>query len=302
MKHKILFVDDDESILLSISRVLNSDKYEIITSLSGKKALELLKQESVSVIISDMLMPEMNGVEFLEKSIALCPEAIRVVLSGNAELELITESINKGNIWHYIPKPWHPSNLKITLNNAIDVYETRSNEKKLIRDLEIKTELLQSLNDHLEDLIEQRTWVIHKRTELLNDLLEGVDTEEIIQKACIVISQILHGKSVLVKSSYLKKVISNPPKEVLDEKLLNISKKCQDSNTNFISPDGIGLVLHKREAFLGTLLFYGNIGNDKEIGEVEDFVSVISFAISQKKIIDRTPDILKSIDSLIKDI
>lgn len=301
MKHKVLFVDDDKSILLSLKNDLTNHDYEIILTNSGDEALEVLEKEKVSVVVSDVLMPGMNGVEFLEKSIPLNPNSIRIVLSGNSELDLITDSINKGHIWQYIPKPWHKLKLRTTIKNAIDIFETKENEKRLVNELQEKNELLQNLNVNLENIVSQRTWLIRKRSELLNSLLEGCVTEEVIKNTCEVISKILNGKPVYVDSKLLSQGLSTNSKNVIPDQLMEISKKCEKNKESYISKNGIGLVLHNLDTYLGTLLYFWEENIDKKIDDVEDFVYVITFALSQKKVLESTPEIIQTINSIIED-
>jgi two-component system sensor histidine kinase/response regulator len=120
--HTLLCVDDETDILDTIERLFRK-KYRVLKASSGKEALKLLKDEHVSLIISDQRMPEMTGVEFLEKSIAIRPSAVRMLLTGFTDVESVISAINTGQIYRYITKPWDPRDLTAAVDRAIERYE-----------------------------------------------------------------------------------------------------------------------------------------------------------------------------------
>ena len=96
-KGKILFVDDEENILRSLQRLFMDEEVEVFTASSGAKGLEILAREAgVGVIVSDQRMPEMTGVDFLEKSKAISPQSIRILLTGYADVNAAIDAINRG--------------------------------------------------------------------------------------------------------------------------------------------------------------------------------------------------------------
>jgi len=131
----ILIVDDQPEILNALERLLK-DKYKIFRSDSGKNALEILKKNPIPVIISDQRMPEMTGVEFLEKSIKIRPDAIKLLITAYADINASISAVNKGNIFHYISKPWEDDELLLIVQRAFERYqlieENQSLNKKLV--------------------------------------------------------------------------------------------------------------------------------------------------------------------------
>ncbi len=147
MSSLILIVDDDILILNAVKRLLRRDKrFTILTFNSANDALEKLKTLSPAVILSDMRMPEINGLTFLSKAKEICPDSIRIILSGYADTSLIIDSINLGEIWRYLLKPWDDSNLIQTISNARDLYESRRRE-------EAAQEKIIQLNRRLQNII-----------------------------------------------------------------------------------------------------------------------------------------------------
>jgi serine phosphatase RsbU (regulator of sigma subunit)/FixJ family two-component response regulator len=128
----ILCVDDEITVLDSIRQELKSvfnKKYQIEVAQSGEEGLELLKDllnESViiPVIISDQLMPGMKGDEFLTQVNRIDPSIKKILLTGQASIQSISNAINKANLYRFLQKPWHAEDLKITIEEAIKSYVT----------------------------------------------------------------------------------------------------------------------------------------------------------------------------------
>jgi len=114
----ILIVDDEPAILESLELTLGSD-YRVHTATSGEEGLEILEREDISLIISDQVLPSMNGVEFLEKALELNPQAIRMMLTGYADIGSLTRAINEGRIYRFIPKPWEPEEVRLNVKRAL---------------------------------------------------------------------------------------------------------------------------------------------------------------------------------------
>lgn len=112
MKRSILLVDDDVNVLEGYKRHLHNE-YDVITFTSAQDALQYIQSNSsIALVISDYRMPDMNGVIFLEKVKELSPDSVRVMLSGQADLQAVIDVINKGNIFRFLTKPCQPDDLK----------------------------------------------------------------------------------------------------------------------------------------------------------------------------------------------
>lgn len=115
----ILFVDDEESILTTLRRFMRNSQYQCFYANSGKEALEIMENEVIDVVVSDMKMPEMNGEQLLREISAKYPETVRIVLSGFSEDELVMGAINQGHIWGFIHKPWNNTELAQAIDQAV---------------------------------------------------------------------------------------------------------------------------------------------------------------------------------------
>jgi len=105
MNRKVLLVDDDVNILAAYRRVLRG-KLELSVAESGKEALTILKRsDPFAVIVSDYRMPEMDGIEILARARELCPDTVRIMLTGQADMQAAIDAINQGNIFRFLTKP-----------------------------------------------------------------------------------------------------------------------------------------------------------------------------------------------------
>lgn len=142
---KILAVDDEQSSLNAIYRTLRRE-YDVILSLNGQSALEVLKTQKIAIILGDQRMPEMAGVEFFRKSINIQPQAVRILITGYSDIEAITQAINEGQIFYYINKPWEPEDLRIIIRRAGEQYVLVQENQRLMKELEAANQRLKAEN------------------------------------------------------------------------------------------------------------------------------------------------------------
>ena len=118
-KTKVLFVDDDERILNAL-KALFRDDYDVATSAGGEAAIEFLKKNPVEVVVSDQRMPGMVGVELLREVRKLAPRTIRILLTGYSDLAAMVGSINEGEVFRFVKKPWDNAEIRETMKEAAD--------------------------------------------------------------------------------------------------------------------------------------------------------------------------------------
>jgi response regulator RpfG family c-di-GMP phosphodiesterase len=129
---KVLLVDDDENILNAYKRNLRTS-FQIYTAISPKEALQILKEnEGIAVVISDYNMPEVNGIRFLNKVKEVWPDTVRILLTGNAELNMAIKAVNEGNIFRFLTKPCEQEILGSTIKQSIEQYKLITAEKELL--------------------------------------------------------------------------------------------------------------------------------------------------------------------------
>lgn len=117
----VLIVDDEEMVLTSLSAYLTLETtYEVVTFTSAARALQHLEKHDVGVIISDFLMPEMDGIAFLAKAKDLRPDAPRIILTGYADKENAIKAINQVGLYQYVEKPWDNDDLRLIIRNGLE--------------------------------------------------------------------------------------------------------------------------------------------------------------------------------------
>jgi serine/threonine-protein kinase len=119
-KPRVLFVDDEERVVNAL-RAIFRDTYDVETATSGEAALALLRAGKFHVIVSDQRMPGMLGVDFLREAKAISPDAVRILLTGYSDLAAIVGSVNDGEVYRFVSKPWNQDDLQATVGEAVTI-------------------------------------------------------------------------------------------------------------------------------------------------------------------------------------
>lgn len=133
-KLNVLIVDDEEDNLDLLYRTLRHD-FNILKTTSPLKALDILKENPIDLIITDHKMSEMDGVEFLKKSYDLYPSCVRLLVTAYSDSKILIDAINYGKVYRYIKKPWEPSELLMTVKAAAEYFLLKKENDRLIYDL-----------------------------------------------------------------------------------------------------------------------------------------------------------------------
>jgi DNA-binding NtrC family response regulator len=142
----IVVVDDEEMVLTSIESFLSLEtEYHIHTFTSPSTALEFIEQQPVDLVISDYLMPEMDGITFLGKVRNIKPEVPRIILTGYADKENAIKAINEIGLFQYIEKPWDNDDLQIVIRNGLE-------KQRLVKKLQQKINEIDNAYDELNDM------------------------------------------------------------------------------------------------------------------------------------------------------
>lgn len=134
-KISVLYIDDEEDNLMAFKAGFRR-QYQVFTANSGANGLKILAENKVHVIIADQRMPQSTGVEFFDIVRKVFPDAVRILLTGYTDIEVVIDAINKGQILRYIKKPWDNLELETTINNAYEIYSTRLKLKNKVEELE----------------------------------------------------------------------------------------------------------------------------------------------------------------------
>jgi response regulator RpfG family c-di-GMP phosphodiesterase len=147
MNRPILFVDDEPKILQALERQL-SGKFEVRTAPGGQPALEMLAQDGpYAVVVSDFRMPLMDGIQFLRKVKQLSPDTVRLMLTGQADLNTTIAAVNEGNIFRFLTKPCATEVLSAALDSALEQHRLINAERELLEktlrgSIQVLTEVL----------------------------------------------------------------------------------------------------------------------------------------------------------------
>ncbi|HMG09576.1 MAG TPA: response regulator [Mucilaginibacter sp.] len=140
----VLYVDDEINNLNSFKAAFRRD-FNIYTASSAVEGRKILDVNEIGVIITDQRMPVTTGIEFLESILRAYPDTIRILLTGFSDINAVIDAINRGQVYRYLVKPWQNDELKIHIQNAIEIYDLRKENRELIYKLKIANMELETL-------------------------------------------------------------------------------------------------------------------------------------------------------------
>lgn len=153
----ILLVDDEKPVLNALKRLLRPLRCQVLTAESATAGLELLEQQTVDIIISDMRMPEIGGEFFLQKVAKCWPETERIIITGFSDTQSTIDAINKGKISRFLMKPWQDEEVLKVVCKGFELAQLRQQNVSLQQLTEKKKTELEELNTELEDKVKLRT-------------------------------------------------------------------------------------------------------------------------------------------------
>ena len=169
---KVLFVDDEANILKAINRLfIDDDDLEIFTAAGGEEGLEILRENpDVALIVSDQRMPGMSGVEFLAASREIAPDALRMVLTGYADIDAAVDAINRGGACRYISKPWDDADLRAAVRDGVERFLLKEENRRLQEEIRRKNEELDRWNRDLEKMVQEQSMELQRKYDESREL------------------------------------------------------------------------------------------------------------------------------------
>ena len=140
----VLYVDDEIHNLNSFKAAFRRD-FNIYVAQSAREGRRVLDQNEIAVIVTDQRMPGMTGIEFLESIIPVYPDTIRILLTGFSDVNAVMDAINRGQVYKYLVKPWADEELKMYIQNAMEIYNLRRENRDLAQKLEQANKQLEML-------------------------------------------------------------------------------------------------------------------------------------------------------------
>ncbi|EMS33013.1 hypothetical protein C943_00290 [Mariniradius saccharolyticus AK6] len=141
----VLYIDDEDNNLNSFKASLRKE-FKVVTAQSAAEGLQIAAEQELHVVIADIRMPGMDGIEFFEKLMKINPEAVRILLTGYSDIASVIDAINRGQVYRFIDKPWNIETVKNAIINAGDIYFTR-------RELRVKNERLEKINSEMNQFV-----------------------------------------------------------------------------------------------------------------------------------------------------
>src|SRR6195952_1436134 len=145
MPSGVLYVDDEINNLNSFKAAFRRD-FNIYTAQSAREGRKILDANEIGVIITDQRMPGMTGIEFLESILTVYPDTIRILLTGFSDMNAVMDAINRGQVYKYLVKPWQNDELKLYIQDALEIYHLRRENKELAQKLQLANLELERLN------------------------------------------------------------------------------------------------------------------------------------------------------------
>ncbi|GAB4213001.1 MAG: response regulator [Rhodoferax sp.] len=165
----ILCVDDEPGILSALRRLFRARGLPVQVAGSAAEGLQWLEKQAFDLVISDMRMPEMDGVAFLEQVRQRWPDTLRLLLTGYADIQSIMGAINRGEIYRYIAKPWDDNDIVLIVRGALQQRAMAQEQKRLQTVVAQQNEALRELNADLERKVRERTAELQQSNERLKN-------------------------------------------------------------------------------------------------------------------------------------
>ncbi|MBI9086104.1 MAG: response regulator [Desulfobacterales bacterium] len=145
-KHRnVLIVDDEVDFLSSMRRALRKEPYRVLTAESGKAALRIIKAQNVDLVVSDYMMPEMDGLTLIKRIQSDYPHILTIMLTALAELDIAMQAINEAGVYKFILKPVEINSFRITLRRALESLDLLAEKEGLLQKIKNRDALLQEL-------------------------------------------------------------------------------------------------------------------------------------------------------------
>jgi signal transduction histidine kinase len=177
-KFTILYVDDEESNL-NIFRNTFRREYNVLTASSAIDGLEILKNQSIDLILTDQRMPDMDGISFLKQTIQQFPGLNRILITGYTDFDALKSAINEARIFQYIQKPWREEQLRSIIDQALEIYVLRQENESLNNQLIDKNKELERINYDLLEFDKLKmdflSIISHEIRTPLNGIVGSVD-------------------------------------------------------------------------------------------------------------------------------
>ena len=171
MTERVAFVDDEKIVLGTLARIFAPEPFEVFTFDKPSEAIKAMEQTPFCVVVSDQMMPEMDGTVFLAQVREKWPDTVRILMTGYAETDTVIRAINQGSVFRFVSKPWETLELKKIVNDALEQYRLVNEHRKLVSLTKKQNRALLELNQDLEKRVQERTRQLRTNEEELKTTL-----------------------------------------------------------------------------------------------------------------------------------
>ena len=221
----VLYVDDLQTNLILFQATFEHD-YHVILAESAAKALEIMKEQEIQVLVTDQRMPDMTGTELLQIVSKEYPEVRRFLLTAFTDFETVVEAVNKGHIHGYVNKPLQAEEVRLSINSSLEMYYLRKKNSEIMLELEkanqelmgldgMKSEIIKVISQEIRNPLNRIMGTLH----LLKDKMEGQELAGVINILDSSVSRLEEFSSMTEQISILKS-----PGHTLDKKNLNLKQ------------------------------------------------------------------------------
>ena len=239
LRHRILVVDDEEYLCRRIKRELEKEGYPTAVAYDGEEGLDYFKNNRVHVVIADIRMPGMSGLEMLEQCREIADDFVSIIVTGHGDHETAIEALKLG-VLNYLKKPLSLEELVVSVNRGIDLLLLRRGLSARTRELEIETAVKEQYARNLEKMVEERTEELKKYSERLEEMVEDrtKDLREaqerlVRQEKLAVLGQLAGGMShelrnplgAIKNAAYFLNIVLEKPQPEVKETLEILEKE-----------------------------------------------------------------------------
>jgi two-component system, probable response regulator PhcQ len=178
---KVLIIDDDPDVLDCLDSILSEEGYAVEKAHGSHEALEIIETFFPEIVLSDYMMPGMCGVELLHKIKEQLPNIVPILITGHADLKISIGSINQGEIYRFLLKPWHTDELKMTIRTAFHYHDVLLDNERLTNTVKQQSSLLEDIEKKYPGITSIQTeedGTILLEDEDFSDALQTLHVEE----------------------------------------------------------------------------------------------------------------------------
>ena len=239
----ILIIDDEPRAIETLEVILDGT-FDVHTANSAKQALLVLEREWIQVVLCEQRMPDMTGVEFCSQIRATWPEIIRMIISANTDSEDIISAINEGGLYQFISKPWHPEDVILKLNNAVELFDLQRINERLSIELKLQPKTLKEAIDTQRQLLQSHyNWegIVRSPDSIMNATCNTVKQVSPFDVSALVTGESGTGKELCARALHDNSLRQDGP---------FVAENCGALPDELLESELFG---HKKGAFTGAV-------------------------------------------------